>query len=85
MKPMRLYYMTEAKWAKKILREQRFKLSRLNDLNDPFEFMVACIGEKQARKVAKLLHDHWHKNIGILCTGTSYDSPVMWAHYGHKH
>lgn len=85
MKPMRLYYMTEAKWAKKILREQRFKLSRLNELNDPFEFIGACIGEKQARKVAKVLRDHWHKNIGILCTGTSYDSPVMWAHYGHKH
>lgn len=85
MKEMRLYYMTEAKWAKKILQEQRFKLSRLNDLNDPFEFMGACIGERQARMVAKVLHDHWHKNIGILCMGTSYDSPVMWAHYGHKH
>lgn len=85
MKSIRLYYMTEARWAKKILQEQRFKLSRLNDLNDPFEFIGACIGEKQARKVAKALHDHWHKTIGILCTGTSFNSPVMWAHYGHKH
>jgi hypothetical protein len=85
MKPMRLYYMTEAKWAKKILQEQRFKLSRLNELNDPFEFMGACIGEKKARKIAKVLHDHWHKTVGILCTGASYKSPVMWAHYGHKH
>ncbi len=82
---MRLYYMTEARWAEKILREQRFKLARLNELNDPFEFIGACIGEKQARKVARVLHDHWHENIGILCTGTSFDSPVMWAHYGHKH
>lgn len=82
---MRLYYMTEARWAMKILEEQRFKLSRVNDLNDPFEFLGASIGEKQARKVAKVLHDHWHKSIGILCTGTSYESPVMWAHYGHKH
>lgn len=85
MKPMRLYYMTEARWANKILRERRFKLSRLNDLNDPFEFMGACIGEKRARTLAKLLRDHWHKNIGIVCTSASYDSPVMWAHYGHKH
>lgn len=85
MKPMRLYYMTEARWAKKILQEQRFKLARVNELNDPFEFIAASIGEKQARKVAKLLHDHWHKNIGMLCAGTSYSSPVMWAHYGHKH
>ena len=68
-----------------ILREQRFKLSRVNDLNDPFEFIGACIGEKQARKVAKVLHDHWHKNIGILCTGTSHDSPFVWARYEHKH
>lgn len=85
MKSMRLYYMTEAKWAKKILQEQRFKLSRLNELNDPFEFMAASIGKQHARKVAKALRDHWHKTIGILCTGTSYSSPVMWAHYGHKH
>jgi len=82
---MRLYYLTEERWAKKIILERRFKLSTFDELNDPFELLGASIGEKLARKLFKVLFVHWTKTIGLLCTGVSWTSPVMWAHYGHKH
>jgi hypothetical protein len=82
---MRLYYLTAESWAKKILTERRFKLSTFDELNDPFELLGASVGEKRARKIFGMLQAHWTKTVGILCTGASWDNPVMWAHYGDKH
>ncbi|WP_454690291.1 DUF2971 domain-containing protein [Achromobacter aloeverae] len=82
---MRLYYFTEQRWAEKILLEQRFKLSTIGELNDPFELLGAVVGAKKARRAYQVLHRHWSKTIGLLCASRSWESPVMWAHYGHKH
>lgn len=82
---MRLYYLTKEEWARKIIEEKRFKLSTFNELNDPFELLGAFLGEKQERKIFKLMHVHWVNTIGMICTRRSWDSPVMWAHYGHSH
>ncbi|MGY2488217.1 DUF2971 domain-containing protein [Cupriavidus sp. CP313] len=82
---MRLYYLTAQIWAEKILRERRLKLSTIDELNDPFELQGVAIGERQLRRIYRLLHEHWTKNIGMICTSTSWQSPVMWAHYGDKH
>lgn len=82
---MRLYYLTGRNWAEKILREQRFKLSTIEELNDPFELLGAAVGEPKARRAYQMLHRHWTKTIGMLCASRSWESPVMWAHYGDKH
>lgn len=55
---MRFYYLTGEKWARKILTERRFKLSTLDETNDPFEPMGASIGKRRARQLFKVLHDH---------------------------
>lgn len=82
---MRLYYMTEERWALKILRERRLKISLVNDANDPFELLGASVGEKKVRSIMKTLHAHWHSTLGMLCLTTNWKSPVMWAHYAQKH
>jgi len=82
---MRLYYLTPQIWAETILREQRFKLCTVDETNDPFELLGASVGKKQARKAYGILRDHWAKNVGMLCTSRSWESPVMWAHYGDRH
>lgn len=82
---MRFYYLTEQRWAEKILQEQRFKLSTIGESNDPFELLGASVGEAKARRAFKILHDHWTRTIGMLCTSKVWDSPVMWAHYADKH
>jgi hypothetical protein len=82
---MRLYYMTAAKWAEVILKERRLKLSRFSEANDPFELQLIDSRNRDVRKYAQLICDYFETNIGFICFGASWSSPVMWAHYAEKH
>ena len=66
---MRLYYLTKLDTAKVILNERRMKLSRLREVNDPFELLGASIGGKLARRVFKVvLHTHWSETLGMIAS-----------------
>jgi Protein of unknown function (DUF2971) len=82
---MRVYYMTSVKWAEVILREKRLKLARFGELNDPFELSLIDNRPEDACKMARLITEHFHRRIGVICFGASWVSPVMWAHYADKH
>jgi hypothetical protein len=83
---MRLYYLTKLDTAKLILKERRMKLSRVGEMNDPFELLGASIGDTLARRVFKvILHRHWSQTLGLICLSDTWQNPVMWAHYGDKH
>jgi hypothetical protein len=82
---MRLYYMTAVKWAEVILRERRLKLSRFSEANDPFELRLIDSTDRAARQYAQLIYDYFKKNLGFICFGANWQSPVMWAHYAEKH
>ncbi|MBM0108595.1 DUF2971 domain-containing protein [Steroidobacter sp. S1-65] len=82
---MRLYYMTAAKWAEVILKERRLKLSRFSEANDPFELRIIDSRDRAVRKYAELICEYFEKNVGFICFGASWRSPVMWAHYAEKH
>lgn len=61
------------------------KLARCGELNDPFELNVVDSRERDTRQVARMMTDHFHSTVGVLCFGTKWVSPVMWAHYADKH
>jgi hypothetical protein len=82
---MRLYYLTSVHWATVILKERRVKLSTIDELNDPFELLGASIGENKARKVLKYAQKRLSEKFGLICMSRTWQSPVMWAHYGDKH
>ena len=82
---MKLYYLTSEEWAHVILKERRLKLSTIPELNDPFELLGASIGEPAARKVLRYVQARVSETFGLLCMSTTWQSPVMWAHYGDKH
>jgi Protein of unknown function (DUF2971) len=81
---LRLYYMTAEKWGPVILRDRRLKISRLEELNDPFELLGASIGEAQMRWIMETLHEHWSNTLGMSCLSNNWHSPLMWAHYAEK-
>jgi hypothetical protein len=81
----RLYYFTTADIAELILTERRLKISRFNELNDPFELMYVSVGDKDMRKIALHLQKQFTKTKGIICFSDNWGSPVMWAHYARKH
>lgn len=48
---LRLYYFTTERYALEAIRDQRLKIARLNELNDPFEFCRQA-GSSAAETVA---------------------------------
>lgn len=57
----------------------------MSELNDPFELLGASIGEPAARKVFKYVQRRISDTFGLVCMSETWQSPVMWAHYGDKH
>ena len=65
--------------------KQRLKVSRLFDLNDPFELYAGEQNDKAFRKTMKGWAAHINQQNGVLCFSTSWRDPVMWSHYGDRH
>jgi len=82
---MRLYYMTSERWGCSDLTNRHLKLSRFDDLNDPFELLSAHLGERAARRFHRRLQQAVADRFGVICFSDNWCSPVMWAHYGDKH
>ena len=82
---MRLYYMTATRWAEVVLQERRMKLSRFSEANDPFELRLFDNRDPEVRRYADLIYSYFEANVGFICFGASWESPVMWAHYADKH
>jgi hypothetical protein len=79
---MRLYYMTSFDTATRfILPEKRMRISQFDRLNDPFELLSVRMDGKHERFVFKLLREHWINNLGVICMGQHWKSPLMWGHY----
>jgi hypothetical protein len=83
---MRVYYMTSFEMAlKHIFLEQRMKVSRFRDLNDPFELSCHDAGDRNARNRMLAFNQTANEKFGLICFSDNWKSPVMWAHYANKH
>ncbi|MEZ5329672.1 MAG: DUF2971 domain-containing protein [Verrucomicrobiales bacterium] len=82
---MRLYYLTGAQYALENVRRRRVKISRIEDLNDPFELLGVDLRHKELREPFREAKSRIDSNTGIVCLSETWQSPVMWAHYGAKH
>lgn len=83
---MRVYYMTSIDVAlRHILLEQRMKVSRFKDLNDPFELACHDVVHRDARTRSKVFIETANEKFGLICFSDNWKSPVMWAHYASKH
>lgn len=82
---MKLYYYLPTKYALDNLRNRRLKISRLDELNDPFELVAANRNDKHQRTI----WNNWQKvqieKWGLVCFSKTWTSPVMWSHYSDKH
>jgi len=82
---MRIYHFVDAEHGLENIRKKRIKISRLHDLNDPFELYALELSNSKFRKAFSLVKDELHKNRGILCFSERWTNPVMWSHYANKH
>jgi hypothetical protein len=82
---MRVYYYTAEEFALSNIISERIKISLLDDLNDPFEFLGIDLSDKAFRKAFNAGRDAAAKEYGIISFSKDWNNPLLWAHYGDKH
>ncbi|WP_205123629.1 DUF2971 domain-containing protein [Cognatilysobacter lacus] len=69
----------------KDLREKRLKISRVAQLNDPFELLAVDLAKAENRKLIKAWKGTFGNRHGLVCFSRSWRNPVQWSHYADKH
>lgn len=82
---MRVYYYTSQEFALSNILNERIKISLLDDLNDPFEFLGIELSDKDFRSSFQAARDEAAKGFGIISFSKDWNNPLMWGHYGDKH
>ena len=82
---MRVYKFLPVEFALKTIRERRLKISRLDELNDPFDLLPFNLKNRTVRRKVRNLRDEFIGMFGLLCFSKAWRDPVIWAHYADKH
>ncbi|HGJ5862611.1 MAG TPA: DUF2971 domain-containing protein [Arsenophonus nasoniae] len=80
-----LYYFTSAVHAISNIENDRIKISRFSDLNDPFELLGVNRGDLHTRKKLQRQKKEINKKEGLICLSKSWRNPLMWGHYADRH
>ena len=89
-KTILLYRFLDAAAALKTIESRQFRISRLRDLNDPFEWRF---GYKGHHPEDETIFNTWRESVsesqnkvrGIICFSATSKEPVLWSHYADKH
>lgn len=82
---IRVYKFYSAKWGRSALKHRRLKVSPVDDLNDPFEYLSVNIGDKILRSEILQIRKSIGKYGAIISFSESWSSPVIWSHYADNH
>ncbi|WGL97897.1 DUF2971 domain-containing protein [Arsenophonus sp. aPb] len=80
-----LYYFTSAEYAKSNIENNRIRISRFLELNDPFELLGVNLGNKETRKKFRDLKKQLNEKEGLICLSRNWRNPLMWGHYANQH
>lgn len=61
------------------------KIARIMELNDPFEFLVANIQNREFRRAMNETKRTLSKSKGLICFSKTWKDPVQWSHYSDHH
>lgn len=81
----RLYNLSAAQYALENVDRGWLKVSRIEDLNDPFEMLSANLRDRELRAAFKAAKKRVHSSHGVVCLTETWQNPLMWSHYGDKH
>jgi hypothetical protein len=82
---MRVYHFTSTKHAVDDIKYKRLKVSRFNELNDPFELLAADLLDPRHRQAFANLKNEVNDKTGIICFSGGWGNPLLWGHYADKH
>src|SRR5689334_689389 len=82
---MRAFHLLPVDWGLAAIRNKRLKIARFADLNDPFELLGANLRQRHERSAFRRWKSQVSEMYGLLCFSKSWESPLLWSHYGQKH
>ncbi|AEG04214.1 DUF2971 domain-containing protein [Sinorhizobium meliloti] len=82
---MRLYYFTGEQFGLEAIRDNRLKIARVDELNDPFEFTAYVFPNKSERRIWTEIRADFSKTWGLICMAETWREPLLWGHYADKH
>ena len=82
---MRLYQFMKAEHGLSALQNSRLKVSRIHELNDPFEFLGVELSDVAFRRALQKTKRQISRSRGLLCFSRRWENPVLWAHYAKNH
>lgn len=82
---MRVYHFINTLHAVSNLSLKRLRISRLDQLNDPFEFLAADLLDPRDRQAITNFKAELAATKGIICFSRSWSNPLLWGHYAEKH
>lgn len=82
---LRAFRFLPARYAMRALQTREIKVSRFDDLNDPFELYGVNLGNPDHRRKFRDFKNWVSKTFGLLCFSRSWQNPLLWSHYGERH
>ncbi len=82
---MQLYYFTGADYALSNIALRRVKVSSLDRLNDPFEWLGPACEQRSDRAALRDLKKKMAEKNGLICFSEDWTNPVHWSHYADQH
>jgi Protein of unknown function (DUF2971) len=79
-----LYYFTSERYGLEAIRDERLKIARIAELNDPFEFLATKFANIHDGNLESM-KEQLNLNRGVICFSELWYHPMMWAHYADKH
>jgi|WetSurMetagenome_2_1015567.scaffolds.fasta_scaffold509127_1 hypothetical protein len=79
------YHFLSCEHAIDDLRQERIKISLINELNDPFEFLPNMRYKFEKRQIYHKIYREISKRYGLLCFSSKWQEPLLWGHYADKH
>jgi hypothetical protein len=80
-----VYHLLSAENGLSDISLRRIRISRIRDLNDPFELLAVRADVKELRKALRSWADEFNRDNGLLCFSKNWHNPVLWSHYASKH
>ena len=82
---MLVYKFYPPEYGLQALKMLRLKVSPIDGLNDPFEYLSLDMGKKSVRAWATKFRTVVSENTGIISFSKNWYEPLMWAHYAKSH
>ena len=82
---MRLFQFIGPNYGIQAIKDQRLKISRIDQLNDPFEMLAGTQSDQRTRFAIGVIRKSVASRLGVLCFSRDWRNPVMWSHYADNH